>query len=258
MGPPRPRRRPRRNGALPERGGGDCAKAGMEAPLGVDGTSRRRPPVEQEAFFVPRIVKPKRPVAAKEEAEEAKEGAAPESVVRTQPPPPSTEGHEGAKAGAEERENTSTTGEEKRGKQGFFARLPELRRRAQALASQGVDVDTIATLLQEPVDRVKNYCGQAIEFGKAQLKAQIMRSQVKAAIEDRDVVMLKRLGEEFCGQGIVTQQGAIANAGKQVFVLNVGVPPKNLDGPPPAPVRALPSRKVETLDADFEDVTLEG
>lgn len=119
----------------------------------------------------------------------------------------------------------------------------------------GLDDKTIATLLREPEERVRNFLGEAIDFGRAQLKAQIMGAQVKAAVEDRDPAILKRLGEEYCGQGVITQQGAIANQGKQVFVLNVGVPPKNLDGPPPGPVRSLPApKKAEVIDAEFEDV----
>lgn len=137
---------------------------------------------------------------------------------------------------------------------GFYGRLPSLRMKAQALAAKGLDDETIAVLLGEPVERVRQFMEANVKLGRAQLKVQIMRAQIDSALVDRDPVMLKRLGEEFCGQGVITQQGAIANAGKQVFVLNVGVPPKNLDGPPPAPVRQLPQRKVETLDADFVEV----
>lgn len=141
---------------------------------------------------------------------------------------------------------------------GFYGRLPELRLKAQALAAKGLDEETIATLLEEPVERVRQFMEAAVKKGRAQLRVQIMRAQIDSAVVDRDPVMLKRLGEEFCGQGIITQQGAIANAGKQVFVLNVGTPPKNLDGPPPPPVRALPSpKKVEVIEAEFEDVTEE-
>lgn len=137
----------------------------------------------------------------------------------------------------------------------FKERLPELRQRAQALAQAGLDDKTIATLLRVQDASLQKHLAKELEFGRAMLKAQIMRAQVKAATEDRDVAMLKRLGEEFCGQGIITQQGAIANAGKQVFVLNVGTPPKNLDGPPPGPVRVLPTRKTpETMDAEFEEL----
>lgn len=137
---------------------------------------------------------------------------------------------------------------------GFYARLNEQRMKAQALAATGLDDETIATLISEPVDRVRQFMEAALKLGRAQLRTKIMRAQIKAATENGDPVMLKRLGEEFCGQGIITQQGAIANAGKQVFVLNVGAPPKNLDGPPPKPVRVLPARKVETLDAEFEEL----
>lgn len=141
------------------------------------------------------------------------------------------------------------------GKAGFFGRLPELRPRAQVLAQQGLDDETIATLLKEPVERVQNYLANELKFGRAQLKARIMRAQIECAVEGHDAVMLKRLGEEYCGQGVITQHGAIANAGKQVFVLNVGTPPKDLDGAPPGPVRVLPARKApDTLDAEFEDL----
>ena len=136
-------------------------------------------------------------------------------------------------------------------------RLPELRQRAQALAQAGLDDKTIAILLRVQESSVQKHLSAELEFGRAMLKAQIMRAQVKAATEDRDVAMLKRLGEEFCGQGVITQQGAIANIGKKVFVLNVGVPPKDLDAAPPGPVRVLPARKAETLEAEFEDVTPE-
>jgi hypothetical protein len=146
------------------------------------------------------------------------------------------------------------------GKAGFFGRLPELRPRAQVLAQQGLDDETIATLLKEPVERVQNYLANELKFGRAQLKARIMRAQIECAVEGHDAVMLKRLGEEYCGQGIITQQGSIASAGKQVFVLNVGVQPKNLDGPAPGPVRQLPARKQEedALDAEYVDLPPDG
>ena len=141
------------------------------------------------------------------------------------------------------------------GKPGFYGRLPELRPRAQVLAQQGLDDETIATLLKEPVERVQSFLANELKFGRAQLKARIMRAQIECAVDGHDAVMLKRLGEEYCGQGVITQHGAIANAGKQVFVLNVGTPPKDLDGAPPGPVRVLPARKApDTLDAEFEDL----
>lgn len=143
-------------------------------------------------------------------------------------------------------------------KEKFKDRLPDLRQRAQALAQTGLDDKTIAILLRVTVEQVQKHLAKELEFGRAMLKAQIMRSQVKVATEGKDVAMLKRLGEEFCGQGIITQQGAIANAGKAVFVLNVGAAPKDLDGPPPGPVRVLPAKKVDTLDAEFEEVQPEG
>lgn len=143
-------------------------------------------------------------------------------------------------------------------KAGFFGRLPALRQKVQALAAQGLDDNTISILVKESVERIRHYLDNELKLGRAMLKARIMRAQIECAVENHDPAMLKRLGEEYCGQGIITQQGAIANAGKQVFVLNVGSPPKNLDGPPPAPVRVLPARKVETMDAEFEDVTPEG
>lgn len=150
-------------------------------------------------------------------------------------------------------------GEERgNGKAGFYGRLPELRPRAQVLAQQGLDDETIATLLKEPVERVQNYLANELKFGRAQLKARIMRAQIECAVEGHDSAMLKRLGEEYCGQGVITQQGAIANAGKAVFVLNVGAAPKDLDGPPPGPVRVLPAKKVDTLDAEFDEVQPEG
>ena len=146
----------------------------------------------------------------------------------------------------------SEDGQEAKG--GFFGRLPVLKQRAQALAGQGMDDAGIAVILKEPLDRVQKYLAKEMEYGRAMLKARILRAQLECAVQDRDAVMLKRLGEEFCGQGVITQKGAVSNAGKQVFVLNVGTPPKDLDGPPPGPVRTLPERKTEVVEAEFEDV----
>ena len=151
-----------------------------------------------------------------------------------------------------EPQTPSEDGQEAKG--GFFGRLPALRQRAQALAGQGMDDAGIAVILKEPLDRVQKYLAKEMEYGRAMLKARILRAQLECAVQDRDAVMLKRLGEEFCGQGVITQKGAVSNAGKQVFVLNVGTPPKDLDGPPPGPVRTLPERKTEVVEAEFEDV----
>jgi len=136
----------------------------------------------------------------------------------------------------------------------FYERLPRLRQKAMVWASKGLDDATIATLMHEPLERIQRFMSEELALGRATLKARILAAQIESAVGKGDAVMLKRLGEEYCGQGVITQQGSIANAGKQVFVLNVGTPPKDLDALPPGPVRALPARREEAIDADFEEL----
>ena len=81
--------------------------------------------------------------------------------------------------------------------------------------------------------------------------ARYRKRQDELALQSKNPEMLKFIGKVRLGQGEATQKRA--PQGARVFQLNIGVAPKQLDGPPPAPVRKLINCGDAKLTTDAED-----
>lgn len=125
--------------------------------------------------------------------------------------------------------------------------------KAFQMAYNGLGEKDIASLLGLKEANVSKWFKKEIEKGRAHRRLKISTLQMEAA-ERGDSTILKVLGEAELGQG---KGNASGNEGKAPFQLIVYSTPKNLDGPPPPPVRQLPDAVVirdEEVVIDGEEV----